>query len=170
MIVSFRKWISQAEIAQPVEHFTRNEGVVSSNLIFGLFTEKPAECKVLRVFWLYGKHDWDTNALCIADIRCKGRFARPGISIIDPVEQFWFTRAITWETLIFNIFPFCHPRIAFLAGKDAAAVVLAVEAVFVGELDRTLVASFFLEIRIQIRNPIFSGKVFSDFVQFFCIF
>ena len=36
MIVSFSRWISQAEIAQPVEHFTRNEGVVSSNLIFGL--------------------------------------------------------------------------------------------------------------------------------------
>ena len=45
MIVSFRKWISQAEIAQPVEHFTRNEGVVSSNLIFGLFFRNPQDVR-----------------------------------------------------------------------------------------------------------------------------
>lgn len=45
MIVSFRKMNSQAEIAQPVEHFTRNEGVVSSNLIFGLFFRNPQDAR-----------------------------------------------------------------------------------------------------------------------------
>ena len=45
MIVSFRKWISQAEIAQPVEHFTRNEGVVSSSLISSfLFFVREQNC------------------------------------------------------------------------------------------------------------------------------
>ena len=44
------------------------------------------------------------------------------------------------------IFLCCHPCVAFPAGKDAAAVVLAVEAVFVGKFDGTLVAAPFLEI------------------------
>ena len=35
----------KAEIAQPVEHFTRNEGVVSSNLIFGLFFRNPQDVR-----------------------------------------------------------------------------------------------------------------------------
>ena len=55
MIVSFRKWISQAEIAQPVEHFTRNEGVVSSNLIFGLFFRRGCRTNVRQLI-LYIQH------------------------------------------------------------------------------------------------------------------
>ena len=37
--------LTQAGIAQSVEHFTRNEGVVSSNLIFGLFFRNPQDVR-----------------------------------------------------------------------------------------------------------------------------
>ena len=40
---------TQAGIAQSVEHFTRNEGVVSSSLIFSLF-KKLLKLRVLGAF------------------------------------------------------------------------------------------------------------------------
>ena len=44
---------AQAEIAQLVEHFTRNEGVVGSSPIFSFFIKKQPPVYPLAVFLLY---------------------------------------------------------------------------------------------------------------------
>lgn len=55
-------------------------------------------------------------------------------------------------------------------GKYAAAVILPVQPVFVGELDGTLVAVFLLEVGGQVLHLIDLGQFLSDLVDFPCIF
>ena len=64
--------MSQAEIAQPVEHFTRNEGVVSSNLIFGLFFRNPQDVRFCGFSGIM-RNMTEIRTLCRKKICCKGR-------------------------------------------------------------------------------------------------
>ena len=66
-------------------------------------------------------------------------------------------------TALFSVF-------SLSSGIDATAVVLTVEVVFVGELNRTFVAVFFLEVGWEMLDVVDFCQFFSDFVDLGCVF
>lgn len=66
-------------------------------------------------------------------------------------------------TALFSVF-------SLSSGIDATAVVLTVEVVFVGELNRTFVAVFFLEVRWEVLDVVDFCQFFTDFVDLGCVF
>ena len=60
-------------------------------------------------------------------------------------------------TALFSVF-------SLSSGIDATAVVLTVEVVFVGELNRTFVAVFFLEVGWEVLDVVDFCQFFTDFI------
>ena len=66
-------------------------------------------------------------------------------------------------TALFSVF-------SLSSGIDTTAVVLTVEVVFVGELNRTFVAVLFLEVGWEVLDVVDFCQFFSDFVDLGCVF